>query len=376
MNKGIIFLNNHYPNLQFSKEVMHISTKSDDKNKKVEKYINRLEIVTTRALKKNKLSLIKQFYHDKYVITRENIIKMDENLKENDIVDIINKQKKSLDNIIDYFVSEKTSHYPTWFKYYVFQIIVKLGVYKGKGVYSKRTDKTIKPFISINSDVIQILYDELTKFLNNEKLEDERLSELLKNGSFSKIYPYILRKLDFLYQDSNNSKLGIWKKYEMGSDSKVLYDSIFGKGTDWCLSVGIDIVEEYLEKGDIYIYYTEDKNKQFNSPRLVIRTENNQICEIRGISLDQHIESGMEEILEEKIKEFPNKDEYIKSLNDIKLLNNIYEKCMKKVELTNNELEFLYEINNKISFLGYGRDEKLNKILSLRNKKEDLQKLS
>ena len=42
---------------------------------------------------------------------------------------IINEQKASLDMWLDYLISKDTDMYPTWFKYYVFQGMLKLGYF-------------------------------------------------------------------------------------------------------------------------------------------------------------------------------------------------------------------------------------------------------
>ena len=52
------------------------------------------------------------------------------NIPHKKINSIILEQKKSLDRWIKYFISEDTNCYPMWFKYYVFQNIVKIGFFE------------------------------------------------------------------------------------------------------------------------------------------------------------------------------------------------------------------------------------------------------
>ena len=116
-----------------------------------------------------------------------------------------------------------------------------------------------------------------------------------------------------------------------------------------------------------------NENDEYKVPRIAIRMENNKIGEIRGIVKDQNIESDMEEVVEEKIKDFPDKEEYYKKVNDMKKLTKIYKKHQNKEELTKEELTFLYEINDKIKGFGYKDDPRIKEIKSERGRqKKDL----
>ena len=55
--------------------------------------------------------------------------------------------------------------------------------------------------------------------------------------------------------------------------------------------------------------FREHLNKQ-------LRMEGSSIAEIRGIADNQNIESNMEDILEEKLKEFPDRDKYNKKVKN------------------------------------------------------------
>ena len=62
----------------------------------------------------------------------------------------------------------------------------------------------------------------------------------------------------------------------------------------------------YIEKG--------------NTPRVILRlrdenSNSSSIGEIRGIAQDQNIESNMEKVVEEKLNEFPDKEQYYKKVN-------------------------------------------------------------
>jgi len=97
----------------------------------------------------------------------------------------------------------------------------------------------------------------------------------------------------------------------------------------------------------------------------------NKIGEIRGISGKQNMEPEMMPILEEKLKEFPDRDKYLKKEHDMKLLTLIDKKVNNNIELNLGELKFLYEIDDKISGFGFMEDPRIKEIKSKRNIKRD-----
>ena len=390
--QGERFLDKIYKDLHLSEIVMHTANKSDDKYQKIEKYMKRLEDVTKRASEHNKISLIKMYYYKKYVIKEQNVpesyfrkqekialdrgyghVKYDEETKKQEIEHIINEQKASLDMWLDYLISKDTDMYPTWFKYYVFQGMLKLGYFdKEKNSYTKRTESTVKPFIELNREALSLIYSELKKFLDKKSIDDEKLNELINNGSFSKLYSYAVLKLDSVKDDGFKSDDGIWKKYNRGSNPEILFNDINGKGTGWCTAGGIDTAGDHINGGDFHVYYTKDREGNYTKPRIAIRMENNKIAEIRGIDKDQNIEANMEKVVDKKLEEFPDRDKYNKKVKDMEMLTYIYTKHQNKGELTKTDLRFLYEIDDEITGFGYGRDPRIEELLDGRNVRKDL----
>ena len=390
--QGERFLDKVYKDLHLSEIVMHTANKSDDKYRKIEKYMQRLEDVTKKACEHNKINLIKEYYYKKYVIKEQNVpesyfkkqekialdrgyghVKYDEKTKKQEIEHIINEQKKSLDMWLDYLFSKDTDMYPTWFKYYVFQGMLKLGYFdKEKNRYTKRTESTVKPFIELNREALSIIYSELIKVLNKENIVDKKLNELINNGSFSKLYSYAVLKLDSVKDDGFKSNDGIWKKYNKGSNPEILFNDINGKGTGWCTAGGIETARAHINGGDFHVYYTKDRERNYTKPRIAIRMEGNQIAEIRGISENQNIEANMEKVVDKKLEEFPDRDKYKKKVKDMEMLTYIYTKHENKGELTKTDLRFLYEIDDKITGFGYARDPRIEELLQERNVRKDL----
>ena len=390
---GEEFLNKIYKDLVNSNIVKHTGN-GGNKNEDVHTYMERLERITKRGKEHDNLRILKQFYYDKYIIKPENIpesyckqqeqIALDrgyghvhytDEIKRKEIGQIISEQKSSLDSWIDYFASTDTEMYPTWFKYYCFQGMVRLGYFdKREDKYAKRTEATVKPFIEINRDAIAMVYDELVRVLNKEHVDDTKLEELLKSGSFSKIYAYCIKKLDNVKKDNTNSDEGIWKKYLQGSDPNVLFNDIHGKGTGWCTAGGLETATQHLEGGDFYVYFTKDNNGEYTCPRIAIRMEHNNIAEIRGIAENQNLESNMEKVVDKKLEEFPDKEEYKKKCKDMEMLTYIYTKWKNNnnVELNKEELKFLYELDDKIVCFGYRVDPRIDEIINTRNIRKDL----
>ena len=386
------FLDKVYKDLHLSEIVVHTANKSDDKYQKIEKYMKRLEDVTKRVSERDRISLIKMYYYKKYVIKEQNVpeshfkklekialdrgyghVKYDEQDKEQEIEHIINEQKASLDMWLDYLISRDTNMYPTWFKYYVFQGMLKLGFLdKEKNSYTKRTESTVKPFVELNREALSLIYSELVKVLNKESIDDKKLNELINNGSFSKLYSYAILKLDSVKDDGFKSDDGIWKKYNKGSNPEILFNDINGKGTGWCTAGGIETARDHINGGDFHVYYTKDREGNYTKPRIAIRMEDDQIAEIRGISKDQNIEANMEKVVDKKLEEFPDRDEYKKKVKDMEMLTYIYTKYQNKGELTKNDLRFLYEIDDEITGFGYERDPRIEELLEGRNVRKDL----
>lgn len=170
----------------------------------------------------------------------------------------------------------------------------------------------------------------------------------------------------------SNTTSGKWIKYEQGSDYNILSDSLQGYYTGWCTAAGENFAKSQLANGDFYVYYSLDNNGEAKIPRIAIRMdENNKIEEIRGIANKQNMEPEMMPILEKKLKEFPDRDKYLKKEHDMKLLTLIDKKVNNNIELTFDELKFLYEIDSKIEGFGYERDPRIDEIKKKRKIKKD-----
>ena len=394
-NGWIDIISKMYKDLHNSERVMHVSKGSDKKRERLLNYFNRLEEIHKRvAESKNKSDekLLKSFYYDLYVIKPEDIpesyfqnqvklarergygnIELTNEDKKRMTDQVIEDQKHSLDKWIEYFLyDEESKSYEMWEKYWVFQGLQNLGKYDKKTYkFSKRDKTTVYPFPPVEREFIFTTLHLMEDYIKDKK-GDEEIKSALGSGNFKILYEYVIKQSMLKDKLQSNTTSGKWVKYEQGSDYNILRDSLQGYYTGWCTAAGENFAKSQLAGGDFYVYYSFDNNGEAKIPRIAIRMDGkNKIGEIRGIADRQNMEPEMMPILEEKLKEFPDRDKYLKKEHDMKLLTLIDKKVNNNIELTLDELKFLYEIDSKIEGFGYEKDPRINEIKNKRNIKKD-----
>ena len=394
-NAWLDMISKVYTNLHNSDRVLRASNVSDKKRERLLKYFERLEELHNKVSKTksvNSEKLLKSFYYDLYVIKPENIpdayfqnqvrlarergygnIELTEEDKRRMTEEVIDDQRKSLDKWIEYFLyDEESKSYGMWEKYWVFQGLQNLGKYdKETGKFSKRDKTTVYPFPPVEREYIFTTLKLMEDFLKDKKGEED-IKQALSTGNFKLLYEYVIKQSFLKGEHQSNNDDGKWIKYEQGSDYNILRDSLQGYYTGWCTAAGENFAKDQLAGGDFYVYYSLDENGEAKVPRIAIRMDGkDKIGEIRGIADNQNMEPEMMPILEEKLKEFPDKDKYLKKEHDMKLLTLIDKKVNNNIELTLEELKFLYEIDDKISGFGCGNDPRIKEIKSKRNCKKD-----
>ena len=394
-NAWLDMISKVYTNLHNSDRVLKASNVSDKKRERLLKYFERLEELHNRVSETRSVNgekLLKSFYYDLYVIKPENIpaayfqnqvrlarergygnIKLTEEDKRRMTEEVIDDQRKSLDKWIEYFLyDEENKSYGMWEKYWVFQGLQKLGKYdKETGKFSKRDKSTVYPFPPVEREYIFTTLKLMEDFLKDKKGEED-IKQALSTGNFKLLYEYVIKQSFLKGEHQSNSTDGKWIKYEQGSDYNILRNSLQGYYTGWCTAAGENFAKDQLAGGDFYVYYSLDKNGEAKVPRIAIRMDGkDKIGEIRGIADNQNMEPEMMPILEEKLKEFPDRDKYLKKEHDMKLLTLIDKKVNNNIELTLDELKFLYEIDDKISGFGFMEDPRIKEIKSKRNIKRD-----
>ena len=394
-NAWLDMISKVYSNLHNSDRVLKASNVSDKKRERLLKYFEKLEELHNKVAKTKSVNgekLLKSFYYDLYVIKPENIpesyfqnqirlarergygnIELTEEDKRGMTEEVIDDQKKSLDKWIEYFLyDEESKSYEMWEKYWVFQGLQNLGKYdKETGKFNKRDKTTVYPFPPVEREYIFTTLKLMEDFLKDKKSEED-IKQALSTGNFKLLYEYVIRQNFLKGEHQSNSTDGKWIKYEQGSDYNILRNSLQGYYTGWCTAAGENFAKSQLAGGDFYVYYSLDKNGEAKVPRIAIRMDGkDKIGEIRGIADNQNMEPEMMSILEEKLKEFPDKDKYLKKEHDMKLLTLIDKKVNNNIELSLEELKFLYEVNSKIDGFGYKKDPRIEEIKSKRSLKKD-----
>ena len=394
-NAWLDMISKVYSNLHNSDRVLKASNVSDKKRERLLKYFERLEELHNKVSKTKSVNgekLLKSFYYDLYVIKPENIpesyfqnqirlarergygnIELTEEDKRGMTEEVIDDQKKSLDKWIEYFLyDEESKSYEMWEKYWVFQGLQNLGKYdKETGKFNKRDKTTVYPFPPVEREYIFTTLKLMEDFLKDKKSEED-IKQALSTGNFKLLYEYVIKQSFLKGEHQGNSTDGKWIKYEQGSDYNILRNSLQGYYTGWCTAAGENFAKSQLAGGDFYVYYSLDKNGEAKVPRIAIRMDGkDKIGEIRGIADNQNMEPEMMSILEEKLKEFPDRDKYLKKEHDMKLLTLIDKKVNNNIELTLDELKFLYEVNSKIDCFGYKKDPRIEEIKSKRNGRRD-----
>ena len=394
-NAWLDMISKVYSNLHNSDRVLKASNVSDKKRERLLKYFERLEELHNRVSETRSVNgekLLKSFYYDLYVIKPENIpdayfqnqvrlarergygnIKLTEEDKRRMTEEVIDDQRKSLDKWIEYFLyDEESKSYEMWEKYWVFQGLQNLGKYdKETGKFSKRDKSTVYPFPPVEREYIFTTLKLMEDFLKDKKGEED-IKQALSTGNFKLLYEYVIKQSFLKGEHQSNSDDGKWIKYEQGSDYNILRDSLQGYYTGWCTAAGENFAKSQLAGGDFYVYYSLDEHGEAKVPRIAIRMDGkDKIGEIRGIADNQNMEPEMMSILEEKLKEFPDRDKYLKKENDMKLLTLIDKKVNDNIDLTLEELKFLYEIDGQIIGFGYGKDPRIEEIKRKRNERRD-----
>ena len=253
----------------------------------------------------------------------------------------------------------------------MFQGLQILGKYDKKTYkFSKRDKTTVYPFPPVEREYIFTTLKLMEDFLKDRKTEDD-IKNALEAGNFKLLYEYVIKQSMLRGEKQSNSTSGKWIKYEQGSDYNILRNSLQGYYTGWCTAAGENFAKHQLANGDFYVYYTLDNNGEAKVPRIAIRMDGStKIGEIRGIADNQNMEPEMMPILEEKLNEFPDREKYYKKEHDMKLLTLIDKKVNKNIELSLDELKFLYEMDNEIEGFGYEKDPRIQEIINKRNQKK------
>lgn len=422
MEKFGSFLDKKYSDLAGSKPVERATQKQKQlgektphlREERVEAYIDRLE---DTIKDKRGFELLKYKVLEKYVTKTEDVSlkywenqeaeerkmgkgadwdraksdsEMLETLKAEHLKTVLNDQRASLEQWVDYFGSSDSDYVPSELKYWVFRSVLGMQelVKKKEGEreyieFPNRSKGTVKPFPDINHEALSYVIDAIkTKYEGREiefeydiqPAEREEFKKFLVKEDFSKLYAWANELMSTVPEHLLSITEGEWVKYDQDSDPIKLVQTIRGKGTGWC-TAGKNTATTQLKGGDFYVYYTTDDDGNKIIPRIAIRMEGHEkIAEPpRGIAYKQNLDPYMPSVLEAKLDEFGEVGEqYKKRAHDMEQLTSVEQKIKKGENLDKVELEFLYEINSSIEGFGYQKDPRIVELRKDRNTEEDM----
>jgi hypothetical protein len=291
-------------------------------------------------------------------------------------------QKSSLDAWADY-LSSSDAVYPDWLKYWAMRSVMNLGEYdKEKKQFSKRRKDTVKPFPDLNQEALSYVLDALEKKYSKKRVEPDafgeedraRFEQLLQEESFAKLYAWAIEKVTPASKEQLEQVKGRWVRYPKDSDHMPLVKSLQGHGTGWC-TAGESTAKNQLQAGDFHVFYSEDAQGNPVIPRVAIRMEGDSIAEVRGIAENQNLDPYVGDIVQAKLKRFPDGELYEKKMLDMKRLTSIEKAIKAGQELGDQDLRFLYEIDDSIQGFGYQKDPRIKELKQGREARTDLAKV-
>lgn len=413
------FLLIKYPGLAGSKPVIRAVEQAKrtsketphTKDERINAYLNRLDTILSRPMGFDKergdrggFDLLKHKLFEKYVTKPEDIPESywrlqtqiirergqagdweranDEEkaeVKRQTAEGVLADQRASLEQWIDYLASSDVQISPD-IRYWTFRNVLNLQEYdKEKKEFPKRSRGTVKQFPDINYEALAYVVDALGKKFKGTPLEfeydiqpNERVAfqQALDKEDFAKLYGWANELYNPIPEHLLPVTEGEWRVFYQGSDSNHLVQTVRGKGTGWC-TAGEQTANRQLEAGDFHVFYSLDDEQKPTIPRIAIRQEGAKIVEVRGVAYKQNLDSYMLPVLEAKLHEFPDGDQYLKKDADMQRLTFIEAKVKQSESLSKEDLTFLYELDAPIEGFGYDRDPRIAELLGTRNTKED-----
>ena len=304
--------------------------------------------------------------------------------KEQEIRRIQADQKESFDRWIEFMASRESNFIPTWAMVWALKGVMNSSQKISSStsaslsfMLKKRTKDSVAPYPELNQEALAKSIDAIVNKVENGKINEDNpeLKKAIESTNFQKIYFGFIEDLNNkdenkeIFQNIN----GEWKKYNQGDTNAPasLVKDLENKGTGWC-TAGYTTAKGHLDLGDMYVYYSEDKNGDNTIPRLTILMFQDKIFEIRGIAPAQNIDEFISPVLYKKMNEFGDlTKEFEPRKQVLEQLDLIWSKHNNSEELNIDDLKFIYEVENELSFFGDAKDPRMNKILEKRDHNKD-----
>ena len=297
-------------------------------------------------------------------------------------------QIDSINSWTEYFSNTETP-FPTWFKIYAFDSVIKMGTYNHKyGKYENRDKSTIAPYPKVNPAALALTLDAVNDFFGQDKekwftehTDDDQLNAIVKSGNFGKIYTHFFKEIykPIPTPERTEDIEGEWFDFYPGQEDELAEAS---QGTPWCIA-SKQAGENYLKTNDHTIKDNRARFKLFK-----LKNENSidgmsktacasirfdtqgRVAEVSGLAnnSNQTIQDSLVPVVEQEVFKHPlDPDQHFKEkFRDKKELIRLQDKAKKGEELILDEYAFLYEKNHGIFTLDtYGGPDP--KIAELRN---------
>jgi len=281
-------------------------------------------------------------------------------------VDRIQADQKSTFNMwLNYVGSKHSDYIPSWALVWALE-----GVKNSENRYNEetgelntRTKHTVNPYPKLNSKALALAVEAIRKKVEDGEITEENteLKKAIETATFQNVYGRYLKEVTAKPPETLENVEGSWTVYKRKSAGKKLMNDLRGKNTGWFANG--DMTLNYLQAGDLHVYYSQDEEGRETVPRLAIHVlKTGKIREIRGVGKGQNIDPYIGPVLDAKLAEFGEKaKKYRKVQADVRRLNRIAHMHEKGLTLNADDLEFLYETRKWIRTYGQ-RDTRIKNI--------------
>jgi hypothetical protein len=422
---GAKFIAQNFPDLALSKPVEYAQrgrsesdvSGTDKASDRIAYWLNALEKIYERHSDDSQaMNRIKSIYHREFAIKPEDISEkslrfgdgpVDEGERQRKIDGIIDGQCYSLDAWVDYLTGAR-SKYPMWAKYWAFSAVVQMGKFEKdiktlksgeeriNGSFVPRQSDTIAPFPLLNvwaldktigvmrgrverqADLANMTTIERDAYLKTNILQnpsttltDQEFARLATANDFSRLYAQFLNEIPEYSPDALRDTRGEWAVAKQGSDPHDILDKLSGYPHGWCID-NVAEASNYLEDGDLEIFYSLDPYGQPKVPRVAIYSINGKIDQVRGISARENIDPYISEVVIAKMADFSNGQEFVRKAQDTAHVDEIVAAVRRGQELGRDDLRFLYEVDRNIEYLGLVPDRRPRRIRADRDARADM----
>ena len=296
-------------------------------------------------------------------------------------------QVDSINSWTEYLGNKEVS-FPTWFKIYTFNSVIKMGRYNQlDGKYENRDKSTIAPYPKVSPAALALTLDAVNDFFGQDKekwftehTDDDQLNAIVKSGNFGKIYTHFFKETykPIPTPERTEDIKGEWFDFYPGQETELAEAA---QGTPWCIASehqGAYYLKTNLNiannKARFRLFKLENESSVDGMSKTAcasirFNTEG-KVDEISGLKNGdrQTVEDSLIPIVEQDVLKYPLNPEkhFIEKFRDKKELIRLQDKAKKGEEITLDEYAFLYEKNREIFTLDTYKGPDL-KIAELRN---------